>query len=52
MKFLLYTIGGLFFGLSLELLIDTAVDSARARASKMLDVEGATNGKESTTTKG
>ena len=38
MKFLLYTIGGLFFGLSLELLIDTAVGSALARASKRLDV--------------
>ena len=52
MKFLLYTIGGLFFGLSLELLIDTAVDSAQARASKTIGVEGATNGKESTPNKG
>ena len=47
MKYLLYTIGGLFFGLSLELLIDTAVDSARA--SKMREAE---NGKESTPSKG
>ena len=52
MRFLLYTIGGLFFGLSLELLFDTAVDSVQARASKTLGVEGATNGKESTPNKG
>ena len=52
MKFLLYSIGGIYLGLSLELLIDTAVDSAQARASKMLGVEGATNGKESTPNKG
>lgn len=51
MNFLLYAIGGVFFGLSLELLIDTAIDSAQARAHKMR-VEGTANGKESTTTKG
>ena len=52
MKFLLYALGGMYFGLSLELLIDTAVSSGLARASKTLGVEGATNGKESTPNKG
>ena len=38
MKFLLYSIGGIYLGLSLELLFGTAADSAQARASKRLDV--------------